>query len=83
MLKMDVNEEEKKESRNISWLAWAIMAGLFVLAIYLSWSCNSATNPDLSVLLKALRALLAGLFWPIYLVLYMVLWAGKPCSASA
>jgi len=49
----------------------------FFLAAYLSWTCNSKNSPGMDMVEKALRAGVAGFFWLIYLILYLLVWADQ------
>lgn len=59
---------------SISGVIWWLF---FFLAAYLSWTCNSKNSPGMDMVEKALRACVAGFFWLIYLILYLLIWADQ------
>ena len=59
----------------IEWL-------VFILAAYLSWTCNSKNSPGMDVVEKAFRAFVAGIFGLFYLIAYFFAWADQCKTAK-
>lgn len=62
---------------NISGLIGLVF---FIGAIYLSWTCNTKCSPQMNAFEKVIRAIFAGMFSFIYLIIYLVSWSAQ-CNA--
>jgi hypothetical protein len=63
--------------QNISGLIGLV---LFIGAIYLSWTCNTRCSPNMNAFEKVIRAIFAGMFSFIYLIIYLIAWSAQ-CNA--
>lgn len=50
---------------------------LYVAAFYLSYKCNTACTPQMTIVEKILRGGLAVFFAPFYLLAYFLLWSAE------
>ena len=55
-------------SQVLSWVT-------FILAFYLSWQCNSKNRPGMDDVEKVVRAIFAGIFGFLYIVIYLLVWS--------
>jgi len=69
----------KKGGLSFDWFSFIISAFISAIAIYLSWSCNTAMG--YGTLEKVVYAFGAGFFGVIYLF-YYVLFRGDACKAA-
>ena len=88
MNKKENYEDDKKKNGNVivekfsisgafSWI-WNVLYSLILILIIiyaarLSWRCNSKCSPEMDLLEKSLRALIAGIFSFFYLIVYYFL----------
>ncbi len=75
------SDQSKKEEKT----TYGPFANLFsllcaVVAVYLSWTCNSNCFPNMNVIEKVFRAFFAMIFGLIYLIIYFIAWSSS-CSA--
>lgn len=69
-----------KKAAKFDWFSFVLSALISAVAIYLSWSCNTALG--YKTLEKVVYAAGAGLFGTLYLV-YFVLFRGDICKAAS
>lgn len=67
--------DTEQTEQNIFSLGSLISLAIFVFAAYVSWSCNSNCFPSMQGIEKSIRALFAGLFGVIYLLIYIIAWS--------
>lgn len=82
-----INEETKTINEQIPFIVkygsiFNIL--IFVLAAYLSWTCNSNCYKNMNIVEKVIRAFFAGFFGIIYLIIYVISWSAdcNKCSEN-
>ena len=65
-----IKKENLEEQKNYSIFQIILSILVSSLAVYLSWTCNSAVG--INVLLKIIYAIFAFLFGPLYFVYYLL-----------
>jgi hypothetical protein len=66
---------EAKEMNKEAVFGLVVSGLLYLVAFYLSWSCNSKCFPGMSLIEKVLRALVAGFFGFWYIIVYFAFWS--------
>jgi len=76
----DNNKKTQTGGASATYYLYSVLhVVLFMLAVYLSWSCN--TMKGISVLMKVLYASVAGIFSVLYTFIYLIirLSTGREC----
>jgi hypothetical protein len=68
---------EEEQSLAVKVMTMIISWMTFLLAASLSWECNSRCTPNMMQTEKLVRALIAGWFGFLYIILYFIFWSGN------
>ena len=71
----DAQSNTSTQPQQATFFSYLLSLAITVIAIYLSWTCNSATGMD--PVLKVGYAFVAGMFGVVYVVCYMIFRAGN------
>jgi hypothetical protein len=74
-----------KEEKRVLMIAQVVSTLIFAVAAYLSWNCNTHCDTSMSTIEKAARAMIAGYFGLLYIIIYMVSWSStcRGCKKEA
>ena len=83
--KENYQDEDKSKKKTVENFEISLGGGssslfslaLFAIAFYLSWSCNSNTDPNMSLPEKIIRAVFAGIFSFFYIIIYFLSWSSQ------
>lgn len=78
--KYENTNNDNTKTENMDPLEIILNLSIFVVAAYLSWTCN--TKRDVSTPLKVIYALFAGVFGFVYIIIHMILVGGNCCKCN-
>jgi hypothetical protein len=79
----NINKQSTSQDKGLKLFVYTLIVGyiltflLFIYVFYLSYKCNTACTPQMSIIEKILRGGLAVFLTPFYLIVYFLKWSDE------